>query len=121
MSFIMMFQFSFAQKTVSGTVSDDAGVPLPGATVVIQGTSTGTTTNFDGVYSISANEGDILVVSFVGYSSATATVGASSTLDFSLSPDNSLEEVVVTAEENQPSYFIFIDVPVMGGGGLPWN
>ena len=97
MSFIMMFQFSFAQKTVSGTVSDDAGVPLPGATVVIQGTSTGTTTNFDGVYSISANEGDVLVVSFVGYSSATATVGASSTLDFSLSPDNSLEEVVVTA------------------------
>ena len=49
MSFIMMFQFSFAQKTVSGTVSDDAGVPLPGATVVIQGTSTGTTTNFDGL------------------------------------------------------------------------
>ena len=97
MSFIMMFQISFAQKTVSGTVSDDSGVPLPGATVVIQGTSTGTTTNFDGVYSISANEGDVLVVSFVGYTSATSTVGASSTLDFSLSADNSLEEVVVTA------------------------
>jgi TonB-dependent SusC/RagA subfamily outer membrane receptor len=64
---------------------------------VVQGTSNGVTTNFDGIYSISANEGDQLVASFVGYASVSATVGASSTLDFSLSPDNSLEEVVVTA------------------------
>ena len=97
MSLIMTFQLSFAQKTVSGTVTDSSGVPLPGATVVVQGTSNGVTTNFDGIYSISANEGDQLVASFVGYSSVSATVGASSTLDFSLSPDNSLEEVVVTA------------------------
>jgi TonB-linked SusC/RagA family outer membrane protein len=93
----MTFQLSFAQKTVSGTVTDSSGVPLPGATVVVQGTSNGVTTNFDGIYSISANEGDQLVASFVGYASVSATVGASSTLDFSLSPDNSLEEVVVTA------------------------
>jgi TonB-linked SusC/RagA family outer membrane protein len=97
MSLIMTFQLSFAQKTVSGTVTDSSGVPLPGATVVVQGTSNGVTTNFDGIYSISANEGDQLVASFVGYASVSATVGASSTLDFSLSPDNSLEEVVVTA------------------------
>jgi hypothetical protein len=93
----MTFQLSFAQKTVSGTVTDTSGVPLPGATIVVQGTSNGVTTNFDGNYSISANEGDVLVASFVGYASLSATVGASSTLDFSLSPDNSLEEVVVTA------------------------
>ena len=97
MSLIMTFQFSFAQKTVSGTVTDSSGVPLPGATVVVQGTSNGVTTNFDGIYSISANEGDVLVASFVGYTSLSATVGASSNLDFSLSPNNSLEEVVVTA------------------------
>ncbi|MBT27906.1 MAG: SusC/RagA family TonB-linked outer membrane protein [Flavobacteriaceae bacterium] len=97
MSFLMTFQLGFAQKTVSGTVTDTSGVPLPGATVVVQGTSNGVTTNFDGDYSISASEGDVLVVSFVGFESASATVGAASTYDFSLSEGNALEEVVVTA------------------------
>jgi TonB-linked SusC/RagA family outer membrane protein len=97
MSLFMTFQLSFAQKTVSGTVTDTSGVPLPGATVVVQGTSNGVTTNFDGDYSISASEGDVLVVSFVGFESASATVGAASTYDFSLSEGNALEEVVVTA------------------------
>lgn len=85
------------KKTVSGTVTDTSGVPLPGATVVVQGTNNGVTTNFDGDYSISASEGDVLVVSFVGFDSASATVGAASTYDFSLSEGNALEEVVVTA------------------------
>ena len=97
MSFLMTFQLGFAQKTVSGTVTDTSGVPLPGATVVVQGTSNGVTTNFDGDYSISASEGDVLVVSFVGFESASATVGAASTYDFSLAEGNALEEVVVTA------------------------
>ena len=57
---MIMFQWSFAQKSVSGTVSDSAGVPLPGATVLVDGTSNGVTTDFDGVYSIMANEGDVL-------------------------------------------------------------
>ena len=97
MSLLMAFQLSFAQKTVSGTVTDDNSVPLPGATVIVEGTSNGVTTDFDGNYSISASEGDVLVVSFVGYSTGSATVGASSTLNFSLSPSSALEEVVVTA------------------------
>ena len=97
MSLLMTFQLGFAQKTVSGTVTDTSGVPLPGATVVVQGTNNGVTTNFDGDYSISASEGDVLVVSFVGFESASATVGAASTYDFSLSEGNALEEVVVTA------------------------
>ena len=97
MSLLMTFQLGFAQKTVSGTVTDTSGVPLPGATVVVQGTNNGVTTNFDGDYSISASEGDVLVVSFVGFDSASATVGAASTYDFSLSEGNALEEVVVTA------------------------
>ena len=97
MSLLMTFQLGFAQKTVSGSVTDTSGVPLPGATVVVQGTNNGVTTNFDGDYSISASEGDVLVVSFVGFESASATVGAASTYDFSLSEGNALEEVVVTA------------------------
>ncbi len=97
LSFVIMFQWSFAQKSVSGTVSDSAGVPLPGATVVVDGTSNGVTTDFDGVYSISANEGDVLSISYVGFTTQKVTVGASATLNVTLVADNALEEVVVTA------------------------
>ena len=91
-------QFSFAQeKTVSGTVSDENNMPLPGATVVIKGTTSGTSTDFDGKYSISANVGDVLNFSYVGYSAQSQTVGASNTINISLKPDNALEEVVVVA------------------------
>ena len=54
--FAFVIQFSFAQqKNVSGTVSDENGLPLLGATVVISGTTSGTTTDFDGNYTINAN------------------------------------------------------------------
>ena len=91
-------QLSFAQQlTVTGTVSDDSGMPLIGATVAIAGTSTGTTSDFDGNYSIKANQGDVLSVSYVGYSSQDITVGTSTTVNVTLAADNTLEEVVVTA------------------------
>ena len=94
----LVVQISFAQnKKVSGTVSDDNGLPLPGATVVIEGTSTGVSTDFDGNYSISASVGDVLVFSYVGYSNQSQTVGASNTINVSMVPDNALEEVVVEA------------------------
>jgi len=94
---MIMFQWSFAQQSVSGTVTDSEGVPLPGATVIVEGTSNGVSTDFDGVYSITANEGDILSFSYVGFTTQKVTVGASSTLNVSLIADNALEEVVVTA------------------------
>jgi TonB-linked SusC/RagA family outer membrane protein len=87
---------AYAQQ-ISGTVSDENGVPLPGATVVVEGTSTGVSTDFDGNYSIDASQGDILVFSYVGYQSQSVSVGASSTVDVSLEPDSLLDEVVVTA------------------------
>ncbi|NQY28747.1 MAG: SusC/RagA family TonB-linked outer membrane protein [Flavobacteriaceae bacterium] len=91
-------QLTFAQeKTISGTVVDETNMPLPGATVVIKGTTTGASTDFDGKYSISANAGDVLVFSYVGYAEQNATVAASNTIDISLVLDDSLEEVVVTA------------------------
>ena len=74
---------AYAQQ-VSGTVSDENGVPLPGATVVVEGTSTGVSTDFDGNYSISASQGDTLVFSFVGYASQSVVVGSSATINVSL-------------------------------------
>ncbi len=92
-------QLTFAQeKTISGTISDNSGLPLPGATVLVKGTSNGTSTDFDGKYSIKANQGATLVVSFVGYSSKEVKVGASNSINVTLSEDaQALEEVVVTA------------------------
>jgi len=88
--------FSIAQeKTISGTVVDETNMPLPGATVVIKGTSTGASTDFDGLYSIKANLGDILVFSYVGYADQEKKVGTSSIIDVSMQADNSLEEVIV--------------------------
>lgn len=94
-----MVQITFAQqKTVSGTVSDDSG-PLPGVSVVIKGTSSGTETDFDGKYSIKAKAGDILQFSFVGMESQEKKVGDSNTINVSLkSANNVLDEVVVTAQ-----------------------
>ena len=98
---VLVVQISFAQnKNVSGTVSDESGVPLPGATVIITGTSTGVSTDFDGNYSISASEGDVLVFSYVGYTNQSQTVGASNTINVSLVPDNALEEVIIEAYSN---------------------
>ena len=57
--------FTMAQKTITGTVSDADG-PLPGAAVVVQGTDTGVTTDFDGNYAIEATEGDVLEFTFIG-------------------------------------------------------
>ena len=98
-SFLLVFAFGFSvqAQSISGTVSDENGVPLPGATVLVEGTQNGVSTDFDGNYSINASSGDTLVFSFVGYSSQSVVVGSSATVNVSLQPDNALSEVVVTA------------------------
>ncbi|HBO28558.1 MAG TPA: SusC/RagA family TonB-linked outer membrane protein, partial [Leeuwenhoekiella sp.] len=95
----LVVQVSFAQtRTISGTVTDDSGVPLPGVNVLISGTTTGTQTDFDGLYSIEASTGDVLTFSYVGFSPQDVTVGTSSTIDVQLAAGEALEEVVVTAQ-----------------------
>jgi TonB-linked SusC/RagA family outer membrane protein len=98
-SFLLLFAFGFSvqAQSISGTVSDESGVPLPGATVLVEGTQNGVSTDFDGNYSIEASSGDTLVFSFVGYTSQSVVVGSSATVNVSLQPDNALSEVVVTA------------------------
>ncbi|AOW21791.1 SusC/RagA family TonB-linked outer membrane protein [Urechidicola croceus] len=95
---VFAVQIVFAQtKTISGVVTDDTGSPLPGVSILIKGTTTGTETDFDGNYSISANVGDVLQYSFIGMGTAEMTVGAGSTINVTLESDNLLDEVVVTA------------------------
>ncbi len=86
------------EKTVSGTISDNEGLSLPGATILIKGTTVGASSDFDGNYSIKANQGDVLVFSFVGYISQEISIANSNTINVTLLEDRtSLEEVVVTA------------------------
>ena len=95
----LVVQFTFAQeKTISGTVSDNAGLPLPGVNIIVKGTTNGTQTDFDGNYSITANTGNILVFSFLGLRAQEIPVGASSTMNVIMQEDvSALDEVVVTA------------------------
>ena len=94
--FVFFAQLVSAQKTVSGTVADDTG-PLVGAYVLIQGTNTGTETNFDGKYSIKVKEGDVLQFSFIGFEPTFVAIGKDNTYDVVMKStlDNILEEVVV--------------------------
>ncbi|MFV8224502.1 SusC/RagA family TonB-linked outer membrane protein [Christiangramia aquimixticola] len=88
----------FAQNTVSGNVSENAtGLPLPGVNVIVKGTSNGTTTDFDGNYTIQnvANE-DVLIFSFLGFVSQEIPYQGQSTIDVLLDEDAaSLDEVVL--------------------------
>ena len=88
---------AFAQKTLSGTVVDDLGIPLPGATVLEQGTTNGVSTDFDGNFSIDVPEGAVLVISFVGYQSQEIVVGSDDTINVALEAGSELEEVIVTS------------------------
>jgi len=94
--------FATAQTTVTGTVSDADG-PLPGVAVVVQGTDNGVTTDFDGNYSIVADEGDILEYTFIGMEKGTATVGpGGGVIHMTLEGgENQLEEVVVVGYSTQ--------------------
>tara|TARA_R110001592_G_scaffold13718_8_gene62698 strand:- start:1275 stop:4364 length:3090 start_codon:yes stop_codon:yes gene_type:complete len=93
----LVVQISFAQeKTVSGTVSDQNGT-LPGVSVLIKGTNTGTETDFDGKYSIKAETGAVLSFRYLGYKTVEKTIGASNTINVTMTEDaNLLDEVVVT-------------------------
>ena len=90
---------TFAQeKTISGTVSGETGMPLPGVNIIVKGTSNGTQSDFDGKYSINASEGSTLVFTYVGYKAAEQVIGASNTVNMVLAEDVAvLDEVVVTA------------------------
>ncbi|AWW28676.1 SusC/RagA family TonB-linked outer membrane protein [Echinicola strongylocentroti] len=85
-----------ALATLTGRVLDDIGAPIPGATVQIEGTTSGTVTDVDGNFTLEVNEGDVVIISFLGYESQKITIGNQSTIEVTLTEDlSSLEEVVV--------------------------
>ncbi len=97
---MFLMQFAFAQeKTITGNVTDDKGLPLPGVNIVILGTTNGTQTDFDGNYSIVSNKGAVISFSYVGFSKKEIAIGDSNTINVGLEEvAGELEEVVVVAQ-----------------------
>ena len=100
LSLTFAFVVAAQERSVSGKITgSDDGAVLPGVNILIQGTTTGTTTDSDGNYKLNVpSEGATLVFSFVGYENSVIETGNRSTIDLAMIPDISqLQEVVVTA------------------------
>jgi len=90
------------EKTISGTVTDNEGTPLPGVNIVIEGTSKGFDTDFDGNFTVFAKKGNVLIFSYVGMLTQKRTIGNNSTITIKMQEDsNTLEEVVVIGYGSQ--------------------
>lgn len=93
---------AFAQQTISGTVTDASGQGIPGSTVKIKGTNTGTLTSGDGNFTIKATQGEVLVISFTGYLTQEITIRDQKSINVKLQDDNkTLDDVIVVGYGTQ--------------------
>jgi TonB-linked SusC/RagA family outer membrane protein len=99
----LMCLFGYAQERVaSGTVKDASGEGLPGVNIIVKGTTSGTTTDADGNFSLNAGGEDVIAISFIGYISQEIVVGNQTTFDVTLAEDvTTLNEVVVVGYGEQ--------------------
>ncbi|MGX5817308.1 SusC/RagA family TonB-linked outer membrane protein [Chitinophaga lutea] len=108
---------AWAQRTIKGKVRDESGSPLPGTTVHVKGTTTGTATNADGAYTLPVGpNAHTLVFSSIGMATQEVTIGTQTTIDVSLKPSQqSITEVVITGYNNvRRSQFSGATTPISG-------
>ncbi|WP_299546836.1 TonB-dependent receptor [Seonamhaeicola sp.] len=111
-------------QEIKGIVTDKDGLPLAGVNIIIEGTTTGVQTDFDGKYSIIATEGDVLVFSYVGMNTRKITVGTATTVDLVMRENLSkLEEVVVVGygvkkKENLTGAVDYVEGEVLEDRGI---
>ena len=103
--------FGFVSAQTIGTVTDSDGNALPGASVVIKGTTVGTTTNFNGEFNINLSEGDVVVVSYVGFGTKEVTYTGGS-MSITLDEGEALDEVLVTGNRSKPRTALDSAVPI---------
>ena len=95
---IVSISMAFSQRTVSGNITDDTGLALIGANVLVKGTTAGTTTDVDGNFTLNVPEGlNTLVVSYTGYATQEMEIGSSNLVSIQMSEGEVLSEIVVTA------------------------
>lgn len=89
-------------RTITGTVTDEAGDPMAGVSVIVKGTSTGMATDIDGNYTLKASKGAVLEFSYIGYMTQSVTVGERNVINITMKEDvKALDEVVVVAYGTQ--------------------
>ena len=119
LSLLLMFcgmLFTYAQTQVNGTVTDAEGAPIPGGTVLVQGTDNGTTTDFDGNFSITVENGQNIEVSYVGYTSQVIPYTGQDNIEVILQTDlTELEEIVVTGYGTQKRSNVTGAIAKIGG------
>lgn len=102
----------FSQQTVTGVVSDPNGSPLPGVNIIEKGTQNGSTTDFDGKYSIEVNPDAILVFSYIGFNTKEIPVNSQTTINIALSSGAELEEVILVGSRALPRSNTTSSLPV---------
>lgn len=107
----------YAQRVISGTISDESGSTLPGVNVLVKGTTDGTTSDIDGKYRISVpEEGGVLIFRFIGFQAQEIPLGAQSTLDVTMQEDvTELSEVVVVGYGTQIKQDLTANVAQVSG------
>ena len=117
-----------AQETISGTITEEStGNPLPGANIIIKGTTTGTTSDFDGNFSLDVDGFPVtIVVSSVGFNTNETEVNSSQNISISLQDGVALEEVILLGNRSKPRTILDSPVPIdnigieeLTGGGQP--
>ncbi|MGB0891318.1 MAG: TonB-dependent receptor [Flavobacteriaceae bacterium] len=109
---ILYTSFAWSQTKITGTVKDSNNEPLPGANIVEKGTKNGTSTDFNGEFSLTVQDGATLVVSFSGYTTKEVKVNGKSNLTITLSEGLQLEEVVITGNRAKPRTILDSPVPI---------
>ena len=102
LSSILFTSIIYSQTTITGTVSVENGLPLPGVNIILKGTQTGTVSDFDGKYSIVASPQGILEFSYIGFETRTVNIEGKTTINITMEPSfESMDEVVVVGYGTQ--------------------
>ncbi len=111
-AFLLLSFTMMAQYEVKGTVSDSDGQPLPGVSVKVDGSDNGTSTDFNGKYSLKVNKGDVLEFTSVGFETIVKTMDGSAKLDVSMAEGLTLDEIVLVGTRNPNRVATDTAVPV---------
>ena len=116
--FILLISTAYSQKSISGSVSDETG-PLPGVTIVEKGTSNGTTTDFDGNFTLSvSDENATIEISYLGFLTQEISANSDSFVITMESGSDELDEVVVTGYGTQRKATLTGSIATIGGEDL---
>jgi len=109
---LLVFNISlFAQEgyQISGKVTGQDNLPIPGVNVIVANTTNGTSTDFDGNYQLEVKSGDVLRFSYVGYSTQSITITDQTTLNVVLAESSALDEVVIVGYGTRKKSILYLE------------